>query len=89
VNKMAEGVMKMSSLSEEQVSSNPPAWANKEKHGSVIPVKRRSVLGMIFITKSVPKSMDLLVQPQSLSSSTVKQSNKANCCFQKSKGMAN
>ena len=45
-----------SSPSEEQVTVTEPIWLNKQKPGSVIPAKRRSVKGMVF--KYVAESVE-------------------------------
>ncbi|KAK9993762.1 hypothetical protein SO802_023465 [Lithocarpus litseifolius] len=84
VNTMAEAnkEVKLSSSeeevssSEEELSYNTEQWFNKPKNGSVIPVKRKSVMKMIFTSVLANKSAP---HPQT-------QSNKVGCLFQKGKG---
>lgn len=67
VNTMAEAnkEVKLSS-SEEEVSYNTEQWFNKPKNGSVIPVKRKSVMKMIITSvlanKSAPPPTDTVQQ---------------------------
>ena len=69
-------VMK-SSPSEEQVTVTEPIWLNKQKPGSVIPAKRRSVKGMVF--KYVADSVENVFGAPCLPS----KSNKAKSCSSK------
>nr|POF10193.1 hypothetical protein CFP56_14133 [Quercus suber] len=72
-----------SSPSEEQVTVTEPIWLNKQKPGSVIPAKRRSVKGMVF--KYVAESVENVFGAPCLPSSpeALKSNKDKSCSFKK------
>ena len=76
-----------SSPSEEQVTVTEPIWLNKQKPVSVIPAKRRSVMGMVF--KYVAESMENVFRAPCLPSSpeALKSNEAKSCIFKKGKSI--